>query len=111
MNKTRTMTTNDDKDRISNKDLYKAFLDFLLEEGFVQETWDGKPDMKDVKVTQYVFTAQVKKHHGEDKHKRNVSYMRTKADCFMHIKLKEREEPTLDEQKENFEQSKIVNLY
>lgn len=111
--KTCTTTTDNDSNRISNRALYDAFLNFLVDEGYIQTTWDNKPNTNEVKVSQYVFTAQVKKHHGEDKHKRNIKYKNSKEDCFICIKLKGKDEPRTDEQSGSvsYEQSKIVNLY
>lgn len=87
--KEKVSESNDTKDRVSNSDLYDAYIDFLVEEGHIRlSTHDGTPDFSTIKTTQYVFTSEIKKYHGEARYKRKLAYKGTKADCFVCMILK-----------------------
>ncbi|MGD9566828.1 MAG: phage/plasmid primase, P4 family [Sedimentibacter sp.] len=81
------IVTNDPKDRVSNHVLYDAYINYLVEEGHVIK-YNGRLDINKIKITQYVFTVQIKKHHGEERYKRKLAYRGAKADCFICMILK-----------------------
>lgn len=80
--KEHVVVTNDPKDRVSNHVLYDAYINYLVEEGHVIK-YNGRLDLNKITITQYVFTVQIKKHHGEERYKRKLAYKGTKADCFI----------------------------
>ena len=82
------IVTSSSKDRISNVDLYEEYINFMVSEGHLRKGWDGKPDLSKFKTTQYLFTAEVKKHHGKDNFKKQLSYNGGKADVFIYMALK-----------------------
>lgn len=78
-------------DRISNKDLYTKYTKYLVKEGHIRTNYYGEPDLSGLKVTQYVFTSEIKKYIGDENFKRNLSYKNSKyseikADVFVNIK-------------------------
>lgn len=82
--------TDSTKDRISNSDLYESYIQFLYKEGHIRlSSWDNKPDMSHLKITQYIFTTEIKKFHGPENYKRNLSYNDSKADVFINMKVKQ----------------------
>lgn len=90
--KEQLIATEDSRDRISNKDLYSRYIDFLVSEGHLRlNTYDSRPDLSKFKITQYVFTSEMKKYHGEDKYKRKLAYKSLKADCFINLALRDLE--------------------
>lgn len=101
--------TEDPRDRVSNSDLYDAYIDFLVDEGHLRiSKWDGRPDLSKFKITPYIFTAEMKRYHGQDKYKRNLIYKNSKADCFINM--------TLDKDKSTFkptsdDEQKIIEGY
>ncbi len=95
--KEQIIITKDPKDRISNKDLYDKYIDFLVSEGHLRaNAWDSRPDLSKFKISQYLFTTEMKKYHGEDRYKRKLAYKGSKADCF--VELMARDKPQGDEE-------------
>jgi len=87
--KEQLIITEDSRDRISNKDLYSRYIDFLVSEGHLRvSSWDNQPDLSKFKITQYVFTAEMKKYHGEANFKKQMGYKNGKADVFINMALK-----------------------
>lgn len=99
--KTCVIETDNPKDRISNTDLYDKYIRFLVDEGHLRTTWDDKPDVSKLKITQYVFVSQMKKYHGESRYKRNLAYKGSTADVFIDLKIRNKAREN-DELYENF---------
>lgn len=96
--KEQIIITKDSKDRISNKDLYDKYIDFLVSEGHLRlNSYDSRPDLSKFKISQYLFTAEMKKYHGEDRYKRKLAYRGSKADCFVELILRERTQIEIDD--------------
>lgn len=82
------IVTEDKKDRISTVDLYNYFVKYLVKEGRIRKDYNDDPDLKSFKITQHVFTSNIKKIHGDINHARNLSYRSKVADCFVRITMK-----------------------
>lgn len=81
--------TSDQKNRISTQDLYESYINFMIAEGHLRKNqYDNKPDLNNFKITQYIFTSEMKKYIGPDKFKRNLSYKKGKADVFTNVSIK-----------------------
>lgn len=82
------IVTEDKKDRVSTADLYDYFVKYLVKEGRIRKDYNGDPDLKSFKITQHVFTSNIKKIHGDMNHARNLSYGSKVTDCFIRLTMK-----------------------
>lgn len=87
--KEQIIVTDDSRDRISNVDLYGEYINFMVKEGHLRLNYYGmQPDLSKFKITQYKFTSGIKKYHGQDRYKRNMSYKNSKTDVFTNMILR-----------------------
>lgn len=107
--KEKIIIVDDEDERVSVKDLYKEYLYFLVDEGHLQMGYNGEPDTRNNKITQYKFTGEMKEHIGEQNYKRNLAYRGKQATVFVNIKISESSITYLDENKE--EDRKVINMY
>lgn len=82
------LITDSVKDRISNKDLFKEYVNYLIVQGFLPLNYNNAPDLTKIKTTQHEFISEIKKLHGDNNFKRNISYDSVKADVFVKMAIK-----------------------
>ncbi|SHI92414.1 DNA primase family protein [Parasporobacterium paucivorans] len=96
--------TDNKEDRISNRDLYTEYTSYLVKEGHLRTGYGDLPDLTNFKITQYIFTSEMKKYIGEENYKRNLSYgkqlnaLDSKADVFINIRINVESEPVLNQE-------------